>query len=375
MTTLDRIQLLAESAQSPEFLGNFTDQDLIDWVSAELGHPETLDSFTPHGPLMSRAIAPQAILHIVSGNTPHAAIQSVLRGLLLGSHNIIKLPSSGLPELLNWLQQLPPELQKLTETHTELTSDHWKSPAIQAVIAIGSDDTIAQIQQKIRPDQRFIPHGHKISIGIVSRKPHPTRPNEEAGSFKEAAELAAKDICAYQQKGCLSPHAIYINESVQGDALSFCQFLAEAMDTLTRDEPASQLSLSEAGSIRNLRETTRFRAANTKSTNEFAIWESANSLNWTVICETSPTLKLSCLNRCIYVKPLPKNLSKLGKETQHLSTISLYPFDLESAANISEQLPTAHRICPLGQSQTPTLFWHHDGFAPLASLVKWKDLG
>jgi len=372
MTTLDRIQHLAQAGQSPELLGEFTAQDLTDWISAELGHADALDQFTPHGPLMSRAIAPHSILHIVSGNTPHAAVQSVLRGLLLGSHNIIKIPSTGLPELINWIEQLPEELKKLTEIHTERNDSHWQNRNIQAVIAIGSDDTITKIQQKIRPDQAFIPHGHKISIGIVSRKNHPTRPLEEAGSFQEAAELAAKDICTYQQKGCLSPHAIYVNETVTGDILSFAQFLAESMDKLTQTAPDSQLSLSEAGSIRNLRETTRFRTANTK---DYALWESANSLRWTVICETSPTLKLSCLNHCIYVKPLPDNLSDLGKESQHLSTIALYPFDVKNAAELSEKLPTAHRICPLGQSQQPTLFWHHDGFAPLASLVKWKDIG
>ena len=77
----------------------------------------------------------------------------------------------------------------------------------------------------------------------------------------------------------------------------------------------------------------------------------------------------------MYIKPLPLTLdvATLGPEAAYLSTIAIHPFDLDVATGLSD-LP-AHRICPLGQSQQPSLFWHHDGFAPLASLVKWQDLG
>ncbi len=189
--------------------------------------------------------------------------------------------------------------------------------------------------------------------------------------FKVAATLAAKDASLYNQRGCLSPHAIYVNEQTEGDGMQFAELLADAMDTFSQSNPPTPLNLSEAGAVRNLRETTRFSAANST---DHALWESPNRQDWTVIYESSPQLKLSCLNRCIYVKPLPDPLSKktLGPEAQHLSTIAIHPFDLAHAESLST-LP-AHRICPLGKSQQPTLFWHHDGFAPLASLVRWKDV-
>ncbi|BDS05436.1 hypothetical protein NT6N_04760 [Oceaniferula spumae] len=357
MTTSDRIKLLANACQTDvgvELLGPVTADMLTDWLAEELGNADVLDQFSPHGELMSRAYAPEVILHIVSGNTPHAALQSLLRGLLLGSFNIVKLPTSGLPEIINWIESLPHELRQLVECHNNLTEHQWQQS--NAVVAIGSDETMAEIHGRLRPDQLFIPHGHKVSIGIVT------------DDFENAARLAAKDVSLYNQRGCLSPHAIYVS----GDARRFAELLASEMQKFNDTSPADPLSLSEAGAVVNLRETTRFLAANEPST---ALWHSQDDLAWAVIFEENPELKLSCLNRCVYVKSLPSefSLSVLGEEANHLSTIAIHPFTLDYAETLCS-LP-AHRICPLGKSQEPNLFWHHDGFAPLASLVKWKDLG
>ncbi len=353
--TSARLQIIAKVCQHPNFtafMGDVSLKDLNAWIDTELGHPNALENFHSRGSLLSKAYAPQTILHIVSGNTPHTAIQSLLRGLVLGSYNIIKLPSSGIPVFENWLTSFPKSLREMVETTKDLTDEHFSRA--DAIIATGSDSTILAIQKRILPHHIFIPHGHKISISIIYDDP------------LTAAPLAAKDVSLFNQRGCLSPHAIY----VKTDARDFAKQLACALEN--DPHTPEPLTLSEAGAISNLRETTRFAAANSDSVQ---LWESAENLDWTVIYEASPKLHLSCLNRCIYVKPLPKHLSvsELGSEAQHLSSIAIHPFTSTLAEPLTA-LP-AHRICPLGQSQSPSLLWHHDGFSPLASLVKWKDIG
>ena len=104
MNTQERIHLLTEALKAEvaiSLIGKINADDLTQWISSELGHADSLDQFHPHGDLVSKAYAPKYILHIVSGNTPHAAFQTLIRGLLLGSHNNIKAPSTGPPNSRN----------------------------------------------------------------------------------------------------------------------------------------------------------------------------------------------------------------------------------------------------------------------------------
>ncbi|MGB0992717.1 MAG: acyl-CoA reductase [Akkermansiaceae bacterium] len=358
MTTQDRIQLLSTTPCRDLFtpyVANFGEATLAAWLTEQLGHQDALDSFHPRGNVYSRAIAPSTILHIMSGNTPHAAVQSIFRGLLLGSNNIVKLPSSGLPELVDLVRALPEELQTLITLRDQLDDAEMK--CAQVVIAIGSDKTMDAIQSRIRPHQTFVPHGHKLSIGIVVAEP------------ETAAALAAQDVSLHEQKGCLSLHTIYIKESTAGSGRDFAEALSVAMAQYSEQNPPPDPSLSLAGAIRNVRELARFFQANGKPTE---LRQSHDSLAWTVVYEEDPTLRPSCLGRCVYVKPLPADLSQLGAEAEHLSTVAVHPFSQQTATPFTE-LP-AHRFCPMGQSQQPSLFWHHDGFAPLTGLVKWQDI-
>src|SRR5687767_377572 len=99
MNTRDRAEALSIAAQSFSFLGPTSVGDLLELVAAELGNVDVLDGFVPHGRNMARALPRDPILHIVAGNTPAAGVQTLIRGLLLGAHNLVKLPSEGLPEL------------------------------------------------------------------------------------------------------------------------------------------------------------------------------------------------------------------------------------------------------------------------------------
>lgn len=354
--TSERTSQLSKASEHPDFahlVGILREDDLDAWLTAELGRPDALDRFAPHGNITSKAVAPRHILHIVSGNTPHAALQSVFRGLLLGSSNTVKIPSSGLPELESWISDLPSTLKDLVSITHDIGLFDW--PSADAIIAIGSDQTIQSIQSRIMPHQIFIPHGHKISIGIVEN------------NLTEAAHLAAKDICLFDQRGCLSLQAIYANHAPE-----FARLLADAMQQFSESNPSPDRTLSEAGAIHNFRETHRFYAANSE---EVSLWHSDDSQDWTVLYKKDTTLAPSCLGCCVTVMPLPTELNQatLGEELSYLSTIALHPFSQANAERLTHL--GAHRICPLGKAQQPSHFWHHDGFAPLTSLVKWQDIG
>jgi hypothetical protein len=105
----------------------------------------------------------------VSGNTPAAGLQSLIRGLLLGSHNLAKLPAAGLSDLAQFREALPRELAENVEFSSDLPEE-WLARA-EAAIVFGSDETIAHFRGRVRSDQTFIAHGHRLSFGVIFDDP------------------------------------------------------------------------------------------------------------------------------------------------------------------------------------------------------------
>ena len=331
---------------------------LLETVEKELGHQESIDRFVPYGDIHTRANPISPILHIVSGNTPAAAIQTITRGLLLGAFNQIKLPSDGIQEVEDFIEKLPKELKSLIDiTRSREASIEWLKSA-KGIIVFGSEETVREIESQVLPDQVFIAHSHKVSIAVI-----------DSDNNKEAAKLAAQDIAKYDQQGCLSPHDIYVDPKEQ--PRSFAAELARALKELNSTCPPPERTLEENSRIDNLRRSYSFRSSNDTSVQ---IWKSNSNTDWTVVYEDEPQFAASPLGRFVFVKPLPENLNDaLGINKDYLSTIALYPFSIQRAETLS--LCGATRICPLGSSQDPSFFWHHDGLQNLAPLVHWTDAG
>ena len=346
MTTAERAEQIA-AASAPLGLAWRPDRaQLLDLVGAELGHAEALDRFVPHGEIHSRARPLSPILHILAGNTPEAAIQTLTRGLLVGAENRVKLPGGGGAEVERFVDGLGGELRSAVE----FTSDRgalagWFDDA-EAVIAFGSDQTIAEIQGQVRGDQVFIPHGHKVSIAIVDHDPDST-----------AAALAARDIAAHDQRGCLSPHDVYVAPALQPRS-----FAAGLATELAMQPPPGERSAGDEAAIDHLRRSYAFRAGSDLSVQ---IWQSEGNTDWTVVFEEETQFAASPLGRFVFVKPLPPELATpLAFVRNNLSSIALHPFSLDRAAALADL--GAHRICALGESQNPSAYWHADGWQSLA---------
>jgi hypothetical protein len=353
MTTREIALHLSQAAARFPFLGKIGPQDLLDVVRLELGHEGALDDFQSYGRHQSMAVGPGTILHVMSGNTPHAALQSLMRGLLLKSLNLCKIPSAGLPEPARFRDALPAELAARVEISPELPTG-WIERA-EAVVVFGGDDTVAHFRGLVRPGRRFIAHGHKISLGLVFEDP--------GGA---AAAGAARDVSLFDQRGCLSPHCYYVHA---GQARAFAEKLADEMEAFNRLLPRSKITAPESAAIRAVRESHEFRAANDPSV---AVWKSDGGTDWTVIFDMNPAFTASCLNRVIFVRPLPENWREaLSGALPHLGCIAIWPATPENARFAAGL--GASRVCAPGQMQFPPCTWHQDGGQNLAPLVRWVD--
>lgn len=337
----DRIAFLLTHRPTLErWVGCYDEMTLQKWLDLELGDHRRLEQW-----IDGSRVAPRGpVLHVVTGNTEHAAFQSVFRTILLGCESWVKVPSAGLLEFEQWAAEV-----KLFEVKRELP-EAWRSPEVAVIY--GGEETLAFFRAWLSPQTRIIEHGPKLSAAFVFE----TR----AGLEKQLAE----DVMRFAQRGCLSVQAIY----VQGDTEKFCEKLAVALEEW---RPKIVTSLSEAGGIRNAREVARFQIANGAN---MKLWESADSVDWTLLLDNDSTLlRTGPGGGFVQVIPMPDTLAAetLGAEIAFLSTAVVEP--LEFADRLGAIAPP--RICAAGKAQEPGIFWHPDGEMPLAGLVRWRDLG
>src|SRR5206468_12577515 len=140
--------------------------------------------------------------------------------------------------------------------------------------------------------------------------------------------------------------------------------LAEALEQLQAELPRRPLSPAEASAIHQLRAAWLVRP-------DSRSWTSAGTA-WTVIHTPDPAPAPSCLNRVVFVKPVPNALTglpDLAPLAPHLQTVAcaLRPSRL---ARLAETLGRAGvtRICPLGRALFPAPAYHHDGRTALRDL-------
>lgn len=341
-TLAERIGFLVSHRHTLEkWVGAYDADTLGKWLDAEIGDRRRLEEWVDGAKVEPRG----PVLHVVSGNTSHAAFQSVFRAILMGSRSWVKTPSAGLPEFEEWAGGIEP-----LDVRSDLPEE-WRTPEVAVIY--GGAETLAFFRGWLSPETRIIPHGPKLSAAFVF-----------ADREGLAADLAA-DILRYGQRGCLSVRAVY----VKGDVESFCGRLAEALGK--RGRPKIVPTFSEAGGVRNARELTRFRIANGA---DASLRESPGSVDWTVVRDGETTLLTPGPGSgFVTIMPMPEEISKatLGVEIHFLSTAVVEP--ITEAARLDGIAPP--RICAAGRAQEPGIFWHPDGEMPLVGLVRWRDLG
>ena len=340
-TLVERIIFLISQREIlGKWVGAYDEVSLKKWLSAEIGDWRRLEDWVDG----SRVVAREPVLHVVSGNTEHAAFQSLFRAVLMGCRSWVKVPSAGLLEFEKWAAGVD-----LVEVRRELP-DEWREPEVAVVY--GGQQTVGFFREWLSPKTRIIEHGPKLSAAFVFA--------EREGIFRDLAD----DIMRYGQRGCLSVQMVY----VKGEVEAFSGRLAEALE---ERRPKITDTFSEAGGVRNERELARFRIANGA---KLKLWESVGSIDWTVLMDgENAELRAGPGSGFVRVVAMPEEISQktLASELEYLSTAVVEP--LCYAEKLDEAAPP--RICTAGKAQEPGIFWHPDGEMPLAGLVRWRDLG
>jgi hypothetical protein len=355
MTTRQRLDLLVRA-----YPRLFPRAEMLRLLRAQLGHVDALDTWFVRDNIHVRARAPKIIYHICAGNLAVSAWTSLAHGLLLGARNVVKLPgdredSSARREILDFIRGLPAPLRKLVETHRALDPDLLRRA--EAVVAFGSDATMGSLRAQTRWDQKFIAHGHAVSLLWLA---DPNRLTHRE------ARACAVDALTYAQLGCLSPQAIYTPPGTDFDSLG--RKLAHALEAHWRRlKKKSARSLAVAARITEARDMAHAL--------DQRVWlPTKNHLGWTLIHERDSVFRPSPLHGVIYLRQATESYlpTALASVAGRISTVGI-------AGCLSGPLEKAFlnlgvsRFCAAGDMQFPPLTWHHDGRSSLGDLVTWID--
>ncbi len=267
------------------------------------------------------------------------------------------------------------------------------------VVASGSDESLARIAAQLKAPRpqlkappRLVGYGHRMSVALLG---------PEACTGTELAETArglALDTALWDQQGCLSPLAVFVEDPDGRTSARVAAALAEAMAAAEKEWPRGEIDPADAAAIVHERDVAEMRAAGGRPVRLYA----SRDTSWSVVLEEDTTWRTAPLQRFLRVQPLRERVSEhIRKSPQqgaqlggrldgglgaqqlpafaplgpHLASVAVAGFGpaTKPLAQALGQLG-ASRVCAPGTMQSPPLGWHRDGQPLLLPLARIADL-
>ncbi|MHA1450475.1 MAG: acyl-CoA reductase, partial [Candidatus Hodarchaeales archaeon] len=209
-----------------------------------------IETPVPRGKAMVRAYGAKA-LHIIAGNVPLVAALSIIRGALVKSDNIIKLPSND-PLTATAILKTMIEVDSSHPVVKHFSAVYWKGGDIdferrlinpnylEKIIAWGGHNSIKHIKTLVGPGIDLITLDPKFSVSIIGEEAF-----ESDAAIREIAYLAAIDSAAYNQEACVSSRSHFVKTTPE-KAVKYSRYLYKfmqeqdpALSTVPKSFPAA----------------------------------------------------------------------------------------------------------------------------------------
>ena len=301
---------------------------------------------------------PSLVGHVLAGNVPALGLPAIALGCLVGAAVVVKSgrddPLSA-PAFHRALAAVDPALAATVVTAYWPGGERaWEEAAFaraDVVVASGTDETVAALAGRL--GARLLAHGERVSVAAVSR--------EGLGRDEPLAERLALDVALHDQRGCLSPCAVYVEADGRLSPMAFAERLAAALDTVARALPPGPATIEERAARRTLEGEAEWEP-------RCRVLGGAGGL---VVYDPRPAFRPIAGRRAIRLHPLD-TLAALPVMLPRgrVECVGLAASGPETAALVPalRALGVA-RICPIGRMQQPTLAWPRSQRLPLGSLL------
>jgi len=313
-------------------------------------------------------LSPKLVFHVLAGNLFLSGLESINHALLAGARSVVRCSSGDQHFAWAWvevLSQVDAELARAVAVgYWPREDDHDTRTACAAadlVIAFGSDTSVGAIRNLTPLGARFIAHGSKLSFAILTS-------SEIEDAPEDLARRLAYDFSVYDQQGCLSPRAAFLQQCSPGAMAVFQNTLVHSMRQLIDQLPRRELALADRAALARAREEALINSA----VGGDARLLSSPSDPFVVVQQPSSTYAPGCLDRFVDLRTfidLGEVTSSLQPYRRYISTIGFAGATTGVGSLIESLAPS--RVCPIGSMQLPPLGWTHDGRLPLRDLVSF----
>ena len=374
---------------------------LTKWIQSELGSVSALDRPAPSpGGVLRRAHGPEWMLQIFAGNIPTLPIWPIYSALILKSGLLAKTsaqePLLG-PLLARTIAEVDENLGAcLAVVWWRGGSSDLDRTALSlapAVLAFGGDDAIASVGRQTQRDAVRVLHGPKVSVAYIER--HALNYT----ALRGLAAGAALDVALYDQQGCLSPHAFYVERRGEVSPAKFAESLATALEARAHELPRGLIAAEDAARVQLFRAQARFEAAGTagaaarggadldlpmgvprmaSAIGATRVIESPRATTWTVVLEDGARFEPGPAHRTVRVHAIDGSdefARALRASAHYVEAIGLAARGPErarlAAAFTSIGIP---RVAPIGHLQRPSPLGTHGGVRRLLPFITWSTV-
>ncbi len=359
-----------------------------DWCSgrlerllrSEFPDPLVLDGFRPDGAgQRSVALGGSFAFHVGSGNVPGVGATSVIRSLLVKCPVLLKPGRGDLTLSCLFARGLEEEDVALASAAAVV---YWprgeggdlESLALEAadrVVAYGGDGLMDDLRRRLPSTTPLVAYHHRLSVGAIAREQLST-PLEST----TAARSAARSVATFDQRGCVSPQVIWVEEGARVRPESWAEGLARELREIAPLLPPGTPTPAGALALHQLTGTVELKRAAGGGERVFTDAEGAGTVLFDPEPQGIPTY--SGTGRTVVVKPI-EDLSQLPDVLRpfapSLQTLALAAPEQRRLA-LAESFVTSGvtRVTTFRRQSWPPAWWRHDGMGPLRALVRWAVL-
>jgi len=311
---------------------------------------------------IDRALDPVAMLSVIlAGNVFTASVRGIVVPLLFGVPVLVKASSSEtvFPAMLRDVlrsadARLGAAMDLVSFPGGDIEGGAALVESAEAVSAYGSDETLEALADRLG-DTPLIAHGHGVSVAYCGAN---ALDDVHIGNTIKGLSL---DICAYDQRGCLSPQLVYVEEAPHRSAQTFAERLVkEGLRPMSSTLPRGPLPVSVGAAQAQWRGIAEVEGTLLQGDTYAVSIREPQPIRWSPAYRNVTVVQVGVLDEALRaMQAIGSNLKCVGADAASLS---------ELGSRLARNPTLSAYACALGEMQTPKLN------APADGLPIWHGL-